>query len=164
MRQETKVTARKATVSDIGTLVRFNSSMAEETEGKKLSPAVLTAGVRSVFDDPSKGFYVLAEADGSPVGALLITPEWSDWRNAHYWWVQSVYVEPAYRRRGIYRVLHRYVEELASAAGNVGGLRLYVHSKNSTAKAVYEKLGMVKSRYEFFESIDLTTPKHDRDG
>jgi GNAT superfamily N-acetyltransferase len=152
-------TVRRATPSDVGALVRFNSAMAEETEGNRLSLDVLETGVRSVFDDPSKGFYVVAETEGAPVGSLLVTPEWSDWRSAYYWWVQSVYVLPAHRGRGIYTALHRYVERLARAAGNVCRLRLYVDIKNSTAKNVYEKLGMARSRYEFFESGDLTGPK-----
>ena len=156
-------TVRKAIRSDLDALVRFNRAMAEETEGKDLPSDTLRAGVLSVFDDPSKGFYIVADGDGGPVGSLLITPEWSDWRNSYYWWVQSVYVSPAYRRGGIYRTLHRYVEVLARSNGNVAGLRLYVDSENSTAKAVYERLGMTRSRYEFFESATLETPKRPKD-
>jgi len=154
-----EVTVREATASDADVIVHFNRAMAEETEGKGLSPDLLRAGVLSVFDDPSKGFYLVAEADGTPVGSLLVTPEWSDWRNSYYWWVQSVYVSPSHRRSGVYKKLHGYVEQLARSAGNVVGLRLYVDSENSTAKAVYERLGMAQSRYEFFESGDLTSPK-----
>lgn len=155
---------RRATLSDVDALVRFNLAMAEETEGRKLSRAVLEAGVRSVFDDPSKGFYVVAEAGAAPAGSLLVTPEWSDWRSAYCWWVQSVYVAPAHRRKGIYRALHRYVEREARAAGNVCRLRLYVDCENSAAKSVYGRLGMALSRYEFFESDDLTETDRHPDG
>lgn len=145
------IAVRRATAGDIETLVRFNLRMAEETEGKSLPPDVLADGVRSVFDDPSKGFYLMAEAGGLPAGSLLVTPEWSDWRSAYYWWVQSVYVEPESRRKGVYKALHTHLERLARTAGGVCGLRLYVDAANSAAKAVYEKLGMTRSRYEFFE-------------
>jgi GNAT superfamily N-acetyltransferase len=151
------ITVRKATVSDVDVLVRFNLAMAEETEGKRLALAVLSAGVRSVFEDPSKGFYLIAEASGRPAGSLLVTPEWSDWRNAHYWWIQSVFVQPEHRNRGIYATLHRRVEQMARSDGNVCGLRLYVDSGNSAAKTVYEKLGMTRSRYDLFASVDFTT-------
>ncbi len=159
MTQGMEITLRRATASDVDALVRFNCALAEETEGKKLLPDLLRAGILCVFEDPSKGFYLVADAGGSPVGSLLVTPEWSDWRDSYYWWVQSVYVEPAHRKSGIYKRLHRYVERLARSAGNVSRLRLYVDTNNSTAKIVYEKLGMARSRYEFFESGDLTAPK-----
>jgi GNAT superfamily N-acetyltransferase len=154
-----EITVRRAEVSDVDALVRFNCAIAEETEGKKLSPDLLRAGVLSVFGDPSKGFYIVADIGGVPAGSLLVTPEWSDWRNSYYWWIQSVYVDPSHRKHGVYRKLHRHVEQLARSSGNVVGLRLYVDIGNSTAKAVYEKLGMARSRYEFFESGELTAPK-----
>jgi GNAT superfamily N-acetyltransferase len=155
---------RQAVLTDVDTLARFNRAMAEETERKELPHTVVSAGVRSVFEDPSKGFYVVAEVDGDPVGSLLITREWSDWRNAYFWWIQSVYVRPEHRGRGIYRVLHRHVEQAARSAGNVCGLRLYVDSENSAAKAVYEKFGMRESRYDIFERIDLTGSDGHEDG
>jgi GNAT superfamily N-acetyltransferase len=164
MTGDTAITVRRATFSDVDTLVRFNRAIAEETEGKGLALDVLGVGVRAVFEDPSKGFYLVAEASGEPVGSLLVTPEWSDWGNAYYWWVQSVYVRPEYRRRGVYRTLHFHVERIARSAGNVCGLRLYVDSENSTAKAVYERVGMSKSRYEFFESVNLRTPDRGESG
>jgi GNAT superfamily N-acetyltransferase len=155
---------RRAAFTDADTLVRFNRAMAEETEGKDLPLNEVSAGVRSVFEDPEKGFYIVAESDGAPVGSLLVTREWSDWRNAFYWWIQSVYVQPEHRGRGIYRVLHRHVENLARCAGNVCGLRLYVDGENSTAKAAYAKLDMVKSRYDIFESAGFTAlDDHDDD-
>ena len=152
MKSSLDITVRSAVPADSDAIVRFNVAMAAETEGKTLSVPLLMAGVRSVFDDPSKGFYVIAERGGNPVGSLLVTPEWSDWRNAFFWWIQSVYVEPASRKRGVYKMLHRWVERAAGSAGNVCGLRLYVDAANAAAKSVYERMGMSKSRYDFFES------------
>jgi GNAT superfamily N-acetyltransferase len=145
-------TVRKALPQDLDALVRFNLAMAVETEGKVLSVRQLTEGVRSVFADPSKGFYVVAEDGGRPVGSLLVTTEWSDWRNAFFWWIQSVYVEPAARKRGVYTRLHRWVENASHSEGNVCGIRLYVDADNAAARLVYERLGMSRSRYDFFES------------
>ncbi len=149
-----EISIRKAGVPDAHTLVAFNRAIAEETEEVSLGTAVLEAGVHSVFADPSKGFYLIAVADGAPVGSLLVTYEWSDWRNAYFWWIQSVYVQPDCRRRGVYRALHRHVEHLARSQGNVCGLRLYVDRGNAAARAVYGRLGMVPSRYDVLESAD----------
>jgi len=147
-----KIHIRKATLADTEALVRFNLALAEETEGKKLSPETLAAGVRAVFENPSRGFYLIAEHHGSPVGGLLITPEWSDWRNADFWWIQSVYVVPEARGKGVFKALYQHVEHLARSQPGVGGLRLYVDRDNEKAKGVYERLGMKPSRYEFYEA------------
>jgi GNAT superfamily N-acetyltransferase len=155
-----KVNVRRAISTDVDTLVRFNCAIAKETERKELLHAVVRAGVRSVIDDPGKGFYVVAEARDTPVGSVLVTYEWSDWRNAYYWWIQSVYVLPEYRGRGVYRLLHRHVESLARSAGDVCGLRLYVDGENSAAKTAYARLGMVKSRYDLFESTSFAASDH----
>jgi GNAT superfamily N-acetyltransferase len=164
MTPEMEVIVRRAAPADVDALVRFNRAIAEETEGKELSQPVVSAGIRSVFEDPGKGFYIVAVAGGTPVGSLLVTREWSDWRNAYYWWIQSVYVRPEHRGRGIYTILHRYVEELARSEGNVCGLRLYVDSGNSAAKAVYGKMGMLKSRYDLFESARfMASDPHEND-
>jgi GNAT superfamily N-acetyltransferase len=158
-----EITIRKAVPSDVDVLVHFNRAMAEETEEKSLVLSSLSAGVRAAIDDASKGFYLLAEVGGKPAGSLLVTTEWSDWRNAQYWWIQSVYVSPPYRRRGVYKALHRRVERLARSAGDVCGLRLYVDAGNSAAKSVYERLGMSRSRYLMFEAklTRTTEPSED---
>ncbi len=143
---------RRAVKDDVETLVHFNSSLAEETEATLLDKTTATAGVEAVLDDPSKGFYLIAESDGHPAGGLLVTTEWSDWRNAMFWWIQSVYVEKESRQRGVYTALHRHVEELARENKSVCGIRLYVDHDNSGAQAAYERLGMQPGRYRFYET------------
>lgn len=132
-------------------LVRFNAALALETEDLALDPERLRAGVRAVFDDPARGAYLVAELDGRPVGALLVTSEWSDWRAGRMLWIQSVYVEPAARGRGVYRALHERVLADARASADVRGVRLYVERGNRAAQAVYRALGMQASGYVLFE-------------
>jgi len=142
---------RIATASDAADLVKFNQAMALETEGKTLAAEVLSPGVEAVFADPAKGFYVVAEADGKLIGGLLITYEWSDWRNKWFWWIQSVYIVPEARGTGLYSRLYRFVKDLAERRGDVCGFRLYVEKENTHAQAVYEKVGMNNSHYLMFE-------------
>lgn len=156
-----RIHVRKATLADCEALVRFNLALAQETEGRELSPETLAAGVRAVFEDPSRGFYLIAEHDGSPVGGLLITPEWSDWRNAAFWWIQSVYVVPPFRGKGVFKALYQHVKRLARAHPGVCGLRLYVDRDNQQAKGVYERLGLRPSHYDFYEA-EWEEAGHDR--
>lgn len=138
---------RRATLADVGTIVRFNAALALESEGKVLDPAVLEAGVRAVFTDPAKGFYTVAERGGEIIGQTSITYEWSDWRNGWYWWIQSVYVREDARRGGVFSAIYRHLEAEAAADPNVIGLRLYVDNGNHHAKATYTKLGMADENY-----------------
>ncbi len=142
---------RLARRSDIDALVRFNQAMALETEAKSLDAAVLTPGVSAVFDDGNKGFYVVADEDSGVVGGLLITYEWSDWRNKWFWWIQSVYIEPEFRGRSVYRRMYDFVKRLAKERGGVCGFRLYVEKENAHAQRVYESVGMKASHYLAFE-------------
>jgi len=142
---------RRASADDLALIVANNCAMARETEAVELDPQIVEAGVRALLADPGKGFYLLAERDGQTAGQLMVTTEWSDWRNAHFWWIQSVYVRPGARRTGIYRALHRCVVDLARTAGNVCGIRLYVERHNDTAQATYRALGMAASHYDLFE-------------
>ena len=146
-----QITVRRALAADLDTLTQFNAAMASETENKTLPADTLRRGVQAVLDDPGRGFYLVAEIDARPAGQLLITTEWSDWRNAWFWWLQSVYVAPEFRRRGIYRALEQQVRQAALAAGNVCGLRLYVDRDNHTAQQVYVNLGMTPSNYDLYE-------------
>lgn len=143
---------RLATPADAGALIEFNAAMALETERKELLPEVIGAGVRSLLGNPAAGFYVLAEKD-SVVGSLMITKEWSDWRNGTFWWIQSVYVRPEFRRQGVYRNLYRHVQDLASKDSAVCGFRLYVERENDRAQATYGALGMKQTRYLVFEEL-----------
>ena len=145
------IKVRQAGPHDLGRLVQFNASMAQETEGQALDPARLKLGVAAVLQRQDLGFYLLAELEGQVVGQLLVTTEWSDWRNAFFWWVQSVYVLPEYRRRGVYRALDQQVRLEASQSGNVCGVRLYVDQENRVAQQVYQDLGMSQSRYYMYE-------------
>lgn len=142
---------RIANSVDAASLIEFNQAMAFETEGKQLNAETLKNGVESVFSDEKKGFYVVAESESRIVGGLMITFEWSDWRNAWFWWIQSVYVLPEFRGKGVYRQLYEFVLEKASERSDVCGFRLYVETANCHAQKVYEKLGMEKSHYLMYE-------------
>ena len=142
---------RLAERADIQALVEFNQAMALETEGKRLEFEVLRPGVAAVFEDAHKGFYVVAEAEESVVGGLLVTYEWSDRRNKWFWWIQSVYIRPEFRGRSIYSGMYGFVKERADERGNVCGFRLYVEKENVHAQKVYEKLGMHSSHYLAYE-------------
>ena len=142
---------RLATDSDVSALVEFNQAMALETEGKTLDAKTLTSGVTAVFADTEKGFYVVAEDNGEIVGGLMVTTEWSDWRNSWFWWIQSVYIRPVGRGKGIYKQLYQFVKQKAADNGGVCGFRLYVEKENESAQAVYEKLGMEKTYYLMYE-------------
>ena len=127
--------------------------MAKETEDKTLDQQTLTRGVAAILNDSKKGFYLVAEIESNIVASLMITFEWSDWRNAMFWWVQSVYVVPEYRRRGLYSGLYRHAQALAkNAESQVCGFRLYVEQDNKKAQATYQKLGMRQSHYLMFET------------
>ena len=144
---------RLAGNADADTLVEFNCAMALETEGKQLLPEVAGAGVRGLLGKRGSGFYVVAEAEGKVVGALLVTKEWSDWRNGDFWWIQSVYVRPESRRKGIYKALYRHVQQLAAQDPAVCGFRLYVERENTRAQQIYRALGMNETRYLVFEEL-----------
>ena len=142
---------RPATHSDLASIVAFNAAMARETEDKGLSEDQLRAGVEAVLADRDRGVYRMALVDGREAGCLLVTREWSDWRDAWFWWIQSVFVAPWARRRGVYAALHEDVRRAARSSGDVCGLRLYVDSDNAAAMRTYERLGMEHARYEMYE-------------
>ncbi|WP_340679863.1 GNAT family N-acetyltransferase [Paraglaciecola sp.] len=146
-----QISIRVANRQDLAALVNFNQSMALETENKKLDSDVLNKGVGALMADPNKGFYLVAEQNAQVVGSLMVTTEWSDWRNAVFWWIQSVYILPQNRRQGIYGLLYSKVKELAEQDGNVCGLRLYVEKENVIAQRTYEALGMEQSHYLMYE-------------
>ena len=148
-------TARPATAADADTIARYNQAMAQETEHKTLDLVTLTQGVQRVFDEPAHGRYLVAESEaGEVVACLMITYEWSDWRSAQVWWIQSVYVHPAHRRRGIFKRLYQKVRVLGEQTGGVCGYRLYVERDNSRAQKTYEGLGMTQTPYLMYEDLD----------
>ena len=146
-----EVRVRRAVPEDLESIVRFNAAMALETEGKVLDAEKLQEGVAAVFQCQGLGFYCVAEVAGQAVGQLMITTEWSDWRNSYYWWIQSVYVDADHRRRGVYRTLHSFVAAEAREKGDVQGLKLYVDRDNKRAQSVYTSLKMSHSNYDLWE-------------
>jgi ribosomal protein S18 acetylase RimI-like enzyme len=147
------VTVRTATTEDADLLARFNAAMAEETEDKVLDPDTVRAGVQGMLDDPSRGFYLVAVRAEQIVGSLMVTTEWSDWRNGTFWWIQSVYVRPEARRTGVYTDLHRAVHKRAADDEEVCGLRLYVDRDNEAARETYRALGMTETSYRMYEEM-----------
>lgn len=144
------ITIRVAKRTDSERIISFQLAMALETEGLALEKKILTNGVKAVFDNPSKGRYFVAESDGMIIASLLITYEWSDWRNLHVWWFQSVYVLPEYRRKGVFRQMYSLVKNQAEEKG-AAGLRLYVETNNVPARKTYEALGMSSEHYTMYE-------------
>ncbi|MBI5463501.1 MAG: GNAT family N-acetyltransferase [Ignavibacteriales bacterium] len=145
------VLIRPAVLADAPAIAEFNARIAEETEHRHLDLDTLSAGVRAVVSDASKGIYFVAETDRRVVGQLMITYEWSDWRNGNFWWIQSVYVDKAFRGRGVFKRLFAHVCNLAAKEHDVCGLRLYVDQENASAMKTYETLGMMKTSYEMYE-------------
>jgi ribosomal protein S18 acetylase RimI-like enzyme len=149
------VTVRRATPADAPVIVEFNRRLAEESEGKALDVAVLSAGVAAVMADPHKGPYFLAEEAGQVVGQMQVTYEFSDWRNGWFWWIQGVYIVPQARRQGIFRALYEHVAAEAKRDPEVVGLRLYVERDNERAHKTYLGLGMHWTSYLMMERFPL---------
>ncbi len=149
-----EIQVRLATPADAEFLVRGNAEMALETEHLSLDLDRLRDGVHALFEKPVRGVYYIAEVDGRRAGQMMITYEWSDWRNGVFWWIQSVYVERMFRRQGVFKALYRYIEALTRTTPGVCGLRLYVENGNSQAQAIYERVGMRRTTYQLFE-VDL---------
>lgn len=142
---------RDANLRDLLDIVSFQIAMARETEDFELNRHVVTRGVEAVFEDRQLGRYFVAESGNDVVASLLITPEWSDWRNGVVWWIQSVYVKPEHRRKGIYAGLYQHVKKIAESNESVKGIRLYVDRRNTAAQDVYRRLGMNGDHYQVFE-------------
>lgn len=145
---------RRAKPADAPVVVEFNRLLAEESEGKNLDLKVLTPGVAAALADERKALYFVAEEEGTILGQTMITFEWSDWRNGWIWWIQSVYVRPEARRRGVFKALYEHVVQSARTAGVVG-LRLYVERENHVARKTYDRLGMGPTGYIVLERCPL---------
>jgi len=144
------ITIRKATPEDASQIIDFQQKMAWETEKMHLMAETISKGVNAVFSDTSRGQYWVAEDNNIVIASLLITYEWSDWRNANVWWFQSVYVLPENRRTGIFRSMYQHIKNEAEKE-NIAGLRLYVETNNITAQNTYENLGMKSLHYKMYE-------------
>ncbi|HWD17880.1 MAG TPA: GNAT family N-acetyltransferase [Verrucomicrobiae bacterium] len=141
---------RPATPYDTAAIAEFNLALARETEDLHLPSATVYAGVRALLEDPAKGLYFVAEIDGQVAGQMMITYEWSDWRNGVWWWLQSVYVAAPFRQQGVFKELLEFVRAEARGRADVCGLRLYMDFHNHTARRAYERNGMVQSNYIVF--------------
>jgi ribosomal protein S18 acetylase RimI-like enzyme len=155
---------RHARPEDVGTIASFSAAMALETEGRRLDLNRLHLGTIALIETPSRGFFIVAEQEQGDrrqlLGQLMVTYEWSDWRNGAFWWIQSVYVDPAWRRQSVFRKMHETVVANAKASPNVCGVRLYVEESNRVAQAVYRKVGLAPSSYAIFENdFVLARPK-----
>jgi GNAT superfamily N-acetyltransferase len=148
-----EISVRLGEVKDVEVLAQANIAMAWETEQKHLDPATIVRGVRTVLSNPQHGFYVIAMKDGQIAGSLMVTFEWSDWRSALIWWIQSLYVQPAFRRCGVFRRLYEFVEARAAQEPDVCGIRLYVQQSNHIAKQAYADAGMRQTTYRIYERL-----------
>ncbi len=157
---QTGIRIRSAKTDDVKAVVEFNAALAHVTEGKKLDPLRLQHGVEAVLHNPDHGFYLIAEDASSKqaIGQLLITYEWSDWRNAVFWWLQSVYVHESWRRQGVFRKLYHHVMAEARNRKTVAGVRLYVEQENRLAQEVYQHMGLLPAGYHVYE-LDFVLPK-----
>ena len=148
------IEVRRAIRENIPQIIEFQKQMALETEDLALNDQKISHGVEAVFEDPKKGFYLVSLVSNQVVASMMITPEWSDWRNGHFLWIQSLYVIPAFRRKGVFRMMYQYVKHTVVESGNYLGLRLYVEENNKNAMDVYTNVGMKGSHYKMFEWID----------
>ena len=156
-----RIRLRPATDIDLEILVRFGAAMALETEHRRLDLIRLREGILNMLGAPHRGFFRLAETVDHEskhiVGQLMVTYEWSDWRNGQFWWIQSVYVDPAWRRQGIYQAMHEIIRREAKLTPGVCGLRLYVERANRAAQRAYTRAGMHCAPYSVYEE-DFVLP------
>ena len=145
------MTIRLATSADAHKIVEYNMAMARETEQLELPADVAKAGVEGLLEQPQFGFYVVAEFDGAVVASLMITYEWTDWRDGVFWWLQSVYVHPSHRRQGVFRRMFEFVKQQAATDPRFRGLRLYVDQHNLSAQQAYRDLGLAETAYRLYE-------------
>jgi ribosomal protein S18 acetylase RimI-like enzyme len=145
------INVRFAIPDDAADIVEFQLKMALETESLTLNPDIVRKGVAAVFEDNSKGKYLVAEYDGEVVSSMMLTTEWSDWRNNTFLWIQSVYVMPDFRKTGIFRKMYEFVKVMVENSPEYAGLRLYVEVNNKKAQEVYNRLGMTGEHYRMFE-------------
>jgi ribosomal protein S18 acetylase RimI-like enzyme len=145
------ISIRAARQDDSAGIIDFQQKMAKETEDVKLDAAVLAEGLKRLFDDPAKGKYYIAEDNGEVIGCLMTTFEWSEWRCGNVLWIQSVYIKPSHRGKGVFKKMYEHIKSLVTPESEYRGIRLYVDQSNTSAKKVYEKLGMNGEHYQVYE-------------
>jgi len=145
------ISIRPAVQDDVKHIINFQQKMAMETENVQLDPNIVAEGLKRMFEDPAKGKYYVAEGDGQVIGCLMTTFEWSEWRCGTILWIQSVYIMPAYRSKGVFKNMYEYVKSLVTPDSELRGIRLYVDKTNLAAQRVYEKLGMNGEHYQVYE-------------
>jgi len=148
---DSRPTVRRATMSDLSVIVAFNAALAFETENKRLDEPTLRRGVEAALSDGRHCAYFVAEIADTVAGQTMITFEWSDWRNRWFWWIQSAYVRPEDRGRGVFKALYEHIYDACRAAPDTAGLRLYVEKNNARARETYLRLGMSQASYDMFE-------------
>jgi ribosomal protein S18 acetylase RimI-like enzyme len=157
---------RAANLDDVDSIITFSAAMALETENRRLDEARLREGTLSLLNAPSYGFFIVTELRDEEqrrlIGQLMITYEWSDWRNAVFWWIQSVYVATPWRRQGVFRRMHDVIVGQAKADPRVCGIRLYVEQDNRTAQTVYQRVGLSRSAYAVYEQDFVLAPDVER--
>jgi len=147
------IKTRRATIEDANVIIDFQISLALETENLNLDKKIVRKGVTKVFNDVSKGKYYIIFENDKIVGSLLITSEWSDWRNGSILWIQSLYIDPLYRRKGLFKHVYNYLKKMVDKSDQLLGLRLYVDKLNKDAQIVYENVGMNGDHYGLYEWI-----------
>lgn len=161
MNDRARIDVRPAGLEDLERLIVFQRALAAETEDKALDEATVRKGLAAMLADPQRGRYFVARRAGAVVGSIMITLEWSDWRDGWIWWIQSVYIAPEARRSGVYSALHAHVLALARAQKDVVGLRLYVETENRAAQRTYEAHGMHRTSYLVYEHSFRDDPHGD---
>ena len=150
---EDGIVIRIGEVKDAEVIAQANIAMAWETERKRLDPVVIGRGVRALLNNPQYGFYVVACGREATAGSLMVTFEWSDWRSGLIWWIQSLYVQPPFRRQGVFKRLYDFVTTQASQRPEVCGIRLYVEQSNRVAQRAYANAGMQPTQYLIYENL-----------
>ncbi len=148
-----KLSIRQATVADAQVIARFNCCLAHETEDDELDPDTVRRGVTRFLQGAGAGFYIVAEIDRKVIGCLMVTYEWSDWRDGNLWWIQSVYVDPEARRQGVFRALFEFIRNGTDADEDACGVRLYVEQDNERARQTYATMGMEEKPYRIYERL-----------
>lgn len=148
------INVRRAKADEVAQIARYQVLMADESEGMVLDHETVLKGAKAVFEDAKKGFYLAAEVEGKMIGCLLVTLEWSDWRAKTMYWIQSLYVEPNYRRKGVFRMMYEYLKGEIAERDDVAGIRLYVDLGNVNAQKAYEAIGMNGEHYRLYEDVD----------